>query len=92
MALGEALSCGLPAIATHCSKGIRELVRDGIDGIIVPNQNATELAVAMSYLMSNEIERDRLAARAPEVLERFSLDIILDQWEELIDEVVQGKY
>lgn len=92
MALGEALACSLPAIATNCSKGIRELVRDGIDGIIVPNQNATELAAAMSYLMSNETERDRLAARAPEVLERFSLDIILDQWEELIDEVVQGKY
>jgi len=89
MALGEALSCGLPAVATDCSKGIRELLQDNINGLIVPNQNVPELAAAMSDLMTNEIKRDRLASRAPEVLEKFSLDKVMDQWEALITEVLQ---
>ncbi len=89
MALGEALACGLPAVATECSKGIRELLQDNINGLIVPNQNITRLAAAMSYLMANEIERDRLASRAPEVLGKFSLDKVMDRWETLIAEVLQ---
>jgi GalNAc-alpha-(1->4)-GalNAc-alpha-(1->3)-diNAcBac-PP-undecaprenol alpha-1,4-N-acetyl-D-galactosaminyltransferase len=88
MALGEALACGLPAIATDCSGGIRELLRDGIDGIVVPNQDMNALAAAMERLMSDESERCRLAVHTPEVLERFSLDKVMDQWEKLIDKVV----
>lgn len=89
MALGEALACGLPAIATDCSKGIRELIQDNINGLVVPNQNVAELAAAMHYLMANEIKRDRLASQAPKVLEKFSLDKVMDQWEALMTEILQ---
>ncbi|MDF5707613.1 MAG: glycosyltransferase family 4 protein [Nostoc sp. S4] len=92
MSLGEALAFGLPAIATNCSSGIRELMRDGIDGIIVPNQDIAALTVAMDRLMSDEVERNRLASRAPEVLERFGLDKVLDQWEILIDEILKEQH
>lgn len=92
MSLGEALAFGLPAIATNCSSGIRELMRDGIDGIIVPNQDLAALTLAMDRLMSDEVERNRLASHAPEVLERFSLDKVLDQWEILIDEVLKEQH
>lgn len=89
MALGEALACGLPAIATDCSQGIRELMRDGVDGMVIPSQDVTALAHAMGDLMSDPVKRETFARKATEVVERFGLEQILDQWEKLISRVLK---
>jgi hypothetical protein len=45
------------------------------------------LVAALDALMKDEHERDRLASRAPEVVERFSRDKVLLLWEQLFEEV-----
>ncbi len=46
--LTEALALGVPAVATDCPSGPRELLRDGAIGPLVPVGNAPELAAAMA--------------------------------------------
>jgi glycosyltransferase involved in cell wall biosynthesis len=90
MVVMEALSCGLPVIATDCRCGPREMIQDRVNGVLVPPENVKALATAMSRLMSDEAERQRLALRAVEVTKRFSLEKVMGMWEDLLWTVVQN--
>ena len=84
-ALCEAMSIGLPAISTDCS-GPQEIIRDGVDGILVPVGNVEALAEAMKQVLSNHSLRAELGKRALEIGDRFSLQRMLQQWQITVDE------
>jgi glycosyltransferase involved in cell wall biosynthesis len=83
MALVEAMACGLAAIATDCPSGPREIVQDGVDAVLVPPEDVEALAATMDRLMADDAERQRMGARAGEVVERFGIERISTMWDEL---------
>jgi glycosyltransferase involved in cell wall biosynthesis len=91
MALVEAMACGLAVIATEYHEGVREIVRDGVDGLLVAPGDPAALAAAMDRLMADPAERRRLATRALEVRERFGASKVMAMWEHLLDAVAAAR-
>jgi glycosyltransferase involved in cell wall biosynthesis len=84
----EAMANGSPVIASDCSPGLRAIVRDGTNGVLIPPDDPGSLAVALDRLMGDDEERRRLAVAAHEYVRRFDLSSIAEEWDALFGRVV----
>ena len=82
MVLTEAFAAGTPVIASDIA-GYRDVVRDGVDGILVPAGDAQALAEALRDL-HDEPERRREMAKAAAV------DVARFAWPTVAEEVLGG--
>jgi len=92
MALLEAGACGLPAVATDVP-GTREVIVDGDTGWLTPASDPERLATTMRWLMHTPPRlRRAMGMRARQrVVERYSLEAVLDRWERLYLELLERK-
>jgi colanic acid/amylovoran biosynthesis glycosyltransferase len=86
----EAMACGLPVVTTDCG-GLREVVTDGVEGLVVPVRNPTAMADALASLAADPTLLDRLgrAARARAEHE-FKIETQLDRWDDMCRRAVAG--
>jgi glycosyltransferase involved in cell wall biosynthesis len=88
--LAEAMSVGTPVVAFDCPTGPRDLIRNEIDGILVPAGDCAGLARALDRVLRDATLRRELGEAAKSVVSRFSLDRVLGMWDSLIAKVVLG--
>jgi glycosyltransferase involved in cell wall biosynthesis len=92
MVVLEAQASGLPVVATHVG-GIPEVVVPGKTGYLVPPRDPDALADAMKKLMAlPPEERIKMGLEGREqVVARYSLEAILDLWEEIYESLLRPR-
>ena len=79
-ALLEAMACGLAAISFDCENGPRELIEDGVNGILVPPEDEKALAKAMLDLAQDPGRRSRMRTEARKLRDTHSIPAITEEW------------
>jgi phosphatidylinositol alpha-mannosyltransferase len=82
MVLTEAFAAGVPVVASHIA-GYADVVRDGIDGMLVPRGDATALAEALRQLALEPQRRAEMAREAAAHAQRYA-------WPRVAAEVVEA--
>ncbi|MEO3766840.1 glycosyltransferase [Streptomyces sp. B8F3] len=88
----EAYAAGVPAIAYDVGGGAADVVRDGVDGLLVPPDDVDALAGAMARLMAADAELlHRLGTNARAGTARFAAEEVTRGWEELCVELLAAR-
>ena len=88
MVLTEAFAAGTPVVASDIA-GYRDVVRDGVDGVLVPVGNPAELGEALLALAVDPARRAEMGAEARAGAERFSWPHVTDQVMESYEEAIE---
>ncbi|MBI4092924.1 MAG: glycosyltransferase family 4 protein [Candidatus Kerfeldbacteria bacterium] len=89
-ALLEAMSTGLPVIATAIG-GNTDIIQDGRTGLLVPSEDATLLARRMTDLLSNEEQRRTLGANSRRFIrDHYDIDVLLPKFQQLYASLING--
>ena len=75
----EAASCGLPIVASE-SPGCMEIVKHGINGLLVQARNSEALADAIKYLMENPYEKKRMGDEGRKIaIKEFDEEKVIEE-------------
>jgi L-malate glycosyltransferase len=88
--LMEAMSCGVPSIATNV-EGNFELIQNGENGLLVPLKNPEKLAESIVYLLENEELRSKIGRNARDyIVKNYDWETITDGFEKLYNQLIQS--
>ncbi len=87
MVLLEAANYGCAPVAFDSFGSVRDIIEDGVSGILVPAFDLNSYAEALSKLMLDPDLRVRLGSAAQKNIARFSAEEIADKWEKLFREL-----
>ncbi len=85
--LVEGMAAGLPVVATDIP-GYREVVRDGVEGLLVPPGDPTGLAEAVGSLLRDPVRREKLARDGRARAGAFSWEVVGSRIEAVYEEVL----
>ncbi len=89
-ALIEALALGLPVIATDVpSGGTKELMADGVSGLIIPAGDQKALGRAMERMLGDPVYADKLGREAAKIQEKLAPERVNALWKEYFDKIME---
>jgi glycosyltransferase involved in cell wall biosynthesis len=89
MVLTEAMSYGVPCVSFDCPHGPADIISHGNDGLLVANNDVQGLSEALLQLIENPKQRLKMGALARENVQRFSIENIAEEWNNLFNSLIK---
>jgi glycosyltransferase involved in cell wall biosynthesis len=80
--VAEAMACGLCVVSTDAG-GVPYLVKDGVNGMLVPARDPKRMAAAIARVLSEPQLASTISAGARHQAEQFDWSNVLPQWQNL---------
>lgn len=80
----EAMTCGTACISFDCPNGPREVIRNGMNGLLVSAEQVDALACGIVKLGENPMLRQKLGDAARGVSKPFSEPRVVARWQKLL--------
>ncbi len=84
----EAMACGLPVVSTTVG-GVPYLIEHDKSGLLVPPSDPQAMADAVRRLLKEHSLADRVARAARAKVEAWDWEVVLPQWELLLERIPQ---
>lgn len=88
MVLIEAQSQGLPIVSFDCPNGPSDIINNGVNGLLVEDQNKKQLYEAICYMIEHPKERKAMGKKSLENVGQYSTVVICNMWQRLFDGVL----
>lgn len=86
----EAMACGLCCIATDCPiGGVRSLVTDGENGLLIEPGDETALCAAMERVAADGALAEKLGKNAAAIQQRLDEAVVAEQWKNYLERVAK---
>ncbi len=80
----EAMALGLPVISTNVG-GVPFLITDGLDGLLVPPDNAELFSIKIEKILNNDVDYKEMALSARKKVENFDWNVVKEKWNVLLN-------
>jgi glycosyltransferase involved in cell wall biosynthesis len=82
----EAMSYELPCISFDCDTGPRDMIQDGINGVLInPQENHGGLSKAIKKAIVDEPFRIKISNNSAHIRDKYSVGSIMQKWNNVLD-------
>lgn len=85
MVLIEAQSQGLPIVSFDCPNGPSDIIENGVNGILVEDQNKEKLYEGICYMIEHPEERKMMGKKSSDNVTQYSVEEICKMWVKLFE-------
>lgn len=85
-AIMEAMASGLPVVASD-SGGISELIKNGENGILVPEKDIPSLARIINEMISDGQEREKILAKSTQKIQLYDYKVLATKYANILNNI-----